>query len=78
MRSERTSGRILLEIRIVLGEPDIPLQHVVPIHERQASQLDPPAEPALFGWIERQGRRDLAAIAELREDHLSDRGGQRA
>ena len=33
----------------MLGEPHVPLQHVIPVHQGQAGHFDPPANPILLG-----------------------------
>ena len=42
---------VLGEFGIVLGEPHVSLQHVMPVHQWQAGQLYPPANPTFFRWI---------------------------
>jgi hypothetical protein len=60
------SDDIALEGGVMLREPHVPLQHVIPIHQRQAGHFDPPANPMLLGGVERQGGRDFPAVDELR------------
>src|SRR5215831_21031868 len=73
--ASQLSDDIALEGGVVLREPHVPLQHVIPVHQRQAGYFDPPANPTFLGGIERQGGRDLPAVDELRQDGLAESGG---
>src|SRR5271166_697520 len=62
----------------MLEKPFIALEHVVPIEDRQSGDLDPPADPAFLRRIERQRRRDFAAIDEFGQDGLAIGSSERA
>src|SRR6266540_7245160 len=74
----RGSSGIAFERRVMLEKPFIALEHVVPIEDRQAGGLDPPADPAFLRRIERQRRRDFAAIDEFGQDGLAIGSSERA
>ncbi len=58
-------------IRIVLKEPLVAFEHVVPIKDRQSGDLDPPVKPAFLARVEGKRRRHFAAVNELRHDDLA-------
>src|ERR1700675_4504230 len=54
------------------------LEHVIPIKHCQSGDLNPPADPALLRRVERQRRRDFAAIDELSQNGFAISSGERA
>src|SRR3546814_1028467 len=67
-----------VKVGVVPEEPLAALQHVVPVHQRQAGRLDPPVDPALARRMQRQRRRHLTAEDKLGHDDLAIGRGQRA
>ena len=72
------SSGVAFERRVMLEKPFIALEHVVPIEDRQSGDLDPPTNPTFLRRIERQRRRDFAAIDEFGQDGLAISSNERA